>query len=829
MIEGFALIESLAQDLRFALRTLRRSPGFTLVFVVTLALGVGSNVAMWSVADAVLYRDLPYEDPDRLQVIWQSSPDVDIGPISLPTLRDLDERNRVFEAMGIFLPRLKNLDGNGGEPERLQGGLVSGNLLEIMGIEPALGRGFTAADDRPGASAVAILSYELWQRRLGGRSDILSEEVRLDDRFYKVVGVLPEGLSQETLGLGRLGDFWLPIGLFRDELPFEDRAQRLYSQVVGRVAASNSLSISEDLTRISQELGAEHPMLHEDSTIRSTQLRQYLNKDDRLIIHVLLAAVGLVWVIASANLINLQLTHLARRGGELVTRLALGARRSRLLRQLTVEGLVLATLGGLLGFATAKGAFYAFPRLFGEKWGLEGAAHSRALLVGVVLTLLTGLVAAILPAQQAIRLSLKSRFERLQMRASLPNKRLRQMLICLEVALALVTLVGVSLLFESLERLEQVDPGFTTENRLSFNVVLPQGMFDERDSWLQFFETTQERLETLQGVERVAVASHLPLSGPFGGSPVAPGDRALPPVSDMSFCSNQMVSASYFDTLGLPVAQGRALSVRDDDRQEAERAVVISRSLAERYWPDDPAVGKLLAFEFEGSPQQPEPQWRRVVGVAADVRMQDLRTDPQCEIYAPYTQVPLWYDKGPSPTMVFLLEINDGIDPDALVPDVRRILAEQAPELPLLDVQQMSDVVGEQLEKPRQATFLLVLFSSLAIFLVVVGVFGVVSYVVAARTREIGTRMAFGASPRSIALSFLRQNLAVACVGVLLGLLMATVSARLISGILFQVSAFYPRAYVIAALGLMVVVSVAALFPIWRAARVKPLEALRYE
>lgn len=826
--EGFALIESLVQDLRFALRTLRRSPGFTLVSVLTLALGIGSNVAMWSVADAVLFRDLPYEDPDSLMVVWQSSPEFEFRSLPLLTFRDLEERSRAFEAMSIALPQEQNLHGPEGPPERIRGSLVSEDFLDVLGMTPILGRDFLPDDDRPGAERAALLSYEIWQRRFAGRADILEQDIQLDDQIYRVIGVLPKGLGEEILGSTTLGDVWMPIGLFRDSLPFNDRAERLHSISLGRVSENMEALVADDLRRILEELKLEDSLIQEDAEIHAGTVRQQLLKDDRHYVYLLLAAVTLVLAIAVANLINLQLTRLAKRERELATRWALGAKKYRLVCQLVVESLVLSLLGGGLGMLLVNWMGRSFPWLLGEAWAV-GEIHAGVLIGVLFLTLLVGVVIGVVPASQVIRFSRKSRFAKMQIRSLLPNKKLRQILVSIEVALALVTLVGAGLLYGSLSRLEKEDPGFAVDDRLTLKVLLPQATYDDEPRWVGFFEEALQRLGALRGVKTVALSSQRPLGGSaLGGSRVTAGDRALPPVSEMSFCPFQMVSPSYFRTLDIPLIEGRELGHRDDDRRDAERVVVISQDLADTYWPNSSAVGKQLAFEFEGSPEKPEPQWRRVVGVVADARMESLGIPPRCSVYSAFTQIPLWKVGGASPTMTFLLHVEPGKVAE-LVPEVRAIFSDISPELPLFGVEEMSEVLDGQLDRPRRVAVLLSVFAALSLLLVVVGVFGVVSYVVTARVREVGTRMAFGAGPKSIVKLFMWQNFVVVLAGVIIGLIVAMASARLISSALYGVPAVDPLTYALAAIVLLAFGSIAALVPIWRASKLCPLEALRYE
>lgn len=825
-LEGFALMDSLIQDLRFALRTLRRRPGFTFVFVLTLALGIGSNLAMWSVADAVLLRDLPYEDPASLAVVWQNSPSADIGPLSIPTYRDLEERNRSFESLASFIPSQLNLDLDSGEPERVRGVLISDSFLRVLGRQPVLGRNFLPEDNRAGAERTAILSYEIWQRRFAGE-DVLNQILRLDQQEYRVIGVLPEGLGQEVLAGSALGDIWLPVEIFRGVLPFDDRNQRPKLFAIGRLGASGIASAEEDLGRISQQLKEENPLIFRDSQLQCAPLREYLVRNDRQTVFLLLGAVLLVLVIACANLINLQLSRLAQREQEMATRWALGAEGRRLVRQISIENVVLGLMGGLVGVVFAFWLVKALPWMFGDVWQVDGLPYG-ALVGALVLSAAAGVFVGLIPAFRVVQVSRQNPFEKLQMRSSLPNKTLRQVLVGIEVALALTTLIWAGLLSASLARLSDQDPGFASAGRFSFQVILPQQEFDDLYPWLAFFDEALEELSRLPGVDSAALTSMGPLSGRTEEAIVAAGDRPLPSVPDMSGCIYQMVSPDFFRLFDIGIVDGRGLEAGDDDRRQAERVVVISRSLADAFWPDTSPIDQRLAFEFLGTPSAPEPQWRRVVGVAEDVRLKKLREAPLHAVYAPYTQLPEWFVGEASPAMTFLLH-SESVPAATLHAESQALMAELAPETPLFLPREMDDLLQNQLRQPRRATLLLSAFALLALALVIVGVLGVVSYVVTARTREVGTRMAMGAAPQEIVWFFLKQTLQITCVGVLLGLLISISLSRLVSSLLYGLGPLDPLTYALAILIVLFLTLSATAVPALRAGRIRPLEALRYE
>lgn len=818
-------MDSLLQDLRFAVRTLRRSPWFTLVSVLTLALGIGVNAAMWNVADAVLFRDLPYEKPEDLVVIWQSSPKVRVGPLAIPTYHDLEQRSQGFEALASFIPEQFNLSQDTGEPERVQGLLVSEGFLGLLGLQPVLGREFLAEDSRADADRTVMLSYRIWQRRFGG-GDVLGQLLRLDEQTYRIVGVLPASLEGERLGGISYGDLLLPVEIFRNVLPYEDRAQRPGLRAVGRLQPDGFESASDDLRRISQQLQEENPLIFSEAELRLESVREFMVRGDRQTLYLLLGAVGLVLIIACANLVNLQLSRLAQREPEMATRWALGAEQGRLLRQINIENLVLGLVSGGVGLIFAALSIRAIPSLLGNQWRVDQLSFG-ILAVSLLVAALAGVLVGLFPAIRMVSFSRQDRFSKMQMRSSLPNKTLRQALVGIEVAFALTTLIWAGLLLGSLNKLVSEDPGFLAADRLTFSMILPQSQFDEVHSWMASLEQAEQRLLALPGVSQVAVTSVRPLTDSGPAVIIAPGDRALPPVSEMPLTFYQMVSTSYFDTMGIPILDGRAFMATDDDRQGADRVVVISQSLALAFWPDTSPIDQRIAFEFLGTPRAPEPQWRRVIGVAADVHIRDLSQPPKYAVYAPYTQIPLWFtqNSATSPSMGFVVHNPDLAQGN--LPEIRTLFQELFPQSPIFQARKMQDSVDAQLTGPRRVASMIGTFAVLALVLVWVGVLGVVSYVVTARTREIGIRMAIGAAPRQVAWMFLKQTLFVASLGLVLGTLFSIGLSRFVSSLLYKVEPVNLLTYGAAALGLLLATLVATCLPALRASRIRPLDALR--
>ncbi len=826
-------MDGLTHDLRFGLRTLGRSPGFTLIAIVTLALGIGVNVAMLSVTSALLFRQLPFEDADQVMALWRHTRNGDRSPFSILTFRDWRERNRAFEHLAMFRTSSQNLTGGEGEPERVRGLMVSAGFAEALGVEPIQGRTFLPEDDRLGAGRTVMLGHQLWTRRFGGDPQILGQSLDLDGEPYTVIAVLPAGLRHQEIGRVALGDFWLPIGIFFDRLPADDRAAREL-EGVGRLQPGVTVEAArQDMERITRELAAEHPMTYVGARLEGALLQEHLVRDLRPIVLVLLAAVGFVLLIACTNLINLLLTRAAYRDQELATRTALGAGRARLIRQLLVESLLLALLGGALGLLAAHLCLgLLLPRMvtgiahLGEA-RVDGSTVALTFLLSLAVSVAIGLV----PALRATRHRRQSHVgggQGLLARSALPQEGLRQSLAISELALAVVLLIGAGLMLNSLSRLRAVDPGFAIERILTAKLVLPQAKHDQTFPWLAYFDEALRRLRALPGVDEATVTSLRPMDDD-DLTIIAAGDRELPRIPDMAAATFQLVGPAYFRAMGIPLVEGRAFDPRDRDRGEADRSppvVVINESLARHFWPDESPLGKPFAFEFQGTPEAPKPRWRQVVGVVGDARQLRLSEPPGFAAYAPYTQHSPYF-AGRSPTMTLALRTRG--EPADLIATVRAELLEVDPHQPIFGIQPLSEVAGAQLSPSRMVSSLLSSFAALALVLATLGVYGVIAYNVAARTREIGVRMALGASPGQVLGLLLKRGLLIISIGVGLGLLGAALLTRLMSSLLYGVEAIDPGIYLGVASTLGAVGTLAVLIPAWRAMKLQAAEALHYE
>jgi putative ABC transport system permease protein len=826
-------MERLGQDLTFAFRLLLRRPGVTVVAVLTLALGIGANVAMVSFAGAILFPALPYDEPDRLVVLerWSERPGSEYRAISFPALVDWRERNRVCSHFAFFLQDHHNLTGDGGDPERLESQLVSANLLATLGIEPVLGRGFTPDEDRRGGERTVLLSYQLWQRRFGGDRAVLHHSVHLDDQEYAVIGVLPPGLSAERLGpYSRLGDIWLPAGLFHDDLAVDDRKIQYDMGVVCRLEPGlDTEAASADMARITHDLAQEYPSTDTNKKTEVVPVLEHLVGTHRPMILALVAAVGFVLLIACANLIHLFLTRFVARQQEFAVRLALGAGRRRLVLQAMTESLALALVGGMIGLILASFLVRALPAVVTDVPHTEQASISPlVMLYTIVLSLAVTLIVGLAPSVQTLSPSWHQLVTGALGSRSLPaHRRLRQALIVGEVALAIVLLAGTALSLATFLNLRDQDLGFSTDRVLSLEVALPASRYREDAEWTKFFDEALNQASTLPAVEAAAVMNVLPMSPDFPVAPAVAGDRPVPPRDKRGIASYFTVSSDFFRVLGIPVVDGRAFTTQDDDRQEAARVIVISEGLARTFWPDRTAVGQKVGFEFTGGTMdKPEVSWREVVGVVGDARLHDLRAAPSSAVYVPYTQRPIWVD-GTSPAMVLVLKT--AVEPTSLASAVRSEILKIDSDQPVHGISTFQEIVADKLQQAKTVLVLFTAFAGLALILAVVGIYGVVSYMVAARTRDLGIRIALGARPSQVIKGLVLRNLVLVLLGIGIGWILAAFLARLMASQLYGVDPLDSVVFLGCGSLIATVVLAATLVPAFQASRVDPVRSLHYE
>ena len=796
-------MDTLWQDLRHAARLLRRSPGFTTAAVVTLALGMGANTAMFSVVHAVMLRPLPYAEPDRLVRVR--------GGSSFPDLQDWVAQARSFDGLGAYRSHFLDLTG-GAAAERVDGALVTGDLFRVLGARAERGRLLEARDDRPGGPKLIVLSHGFWQRRLGGDAGVVGRTVRFSTGEYEVVGVMPAGFSLPEVE----AEAWAPLV---PESPEEASARGAHSlMAVGRLRPGTSLpAAQEDMDAIAARLSAAHPEENKDRRFVLNPLHQFLVRDVRGALLLLLGAVAFVLLIAATNVANIQLARAAARRKEIAIRASLGASRARLVRQLLAESVLLAVVGGAAGLVVANWITDLVVTM--SPAGVPGIdlvrLDPRVLAFTAAVSVLTGLVFGLVPGLHGSRVSLVPSLKEGGRATGAPaRQRLRSALVVSQVALALVLLVGAGLLLRSLQRLQSVDPGFDPARLVTFNLTPPMARYGDIPRRTRLFEDVLTRVVALPGVTAVGATSELPFGmGSLFHNFVIDGRPPLEPGREPEIYSRS-VSPSYLSTLGLSVLRGRALS--PDDRAESPRVAVINEAAARQHFPGEDPIGRRIAWA-----RAPERVWITVVGIVGDVRAQELAEEEVPALYTPMAQElrawKTWMN----------VAVRTAEAPEGLAAAVRREVAAVDADIPVTKVRAMDDLITASVAPRRFNLLLLGGFAALALVLAGVGLHGVISYAVAQRTQEMGVRVALGAAPRDVVRLVLGQGLALTLGGVALGAAAALGLTRFLSTMLFGVRATDPATFIGVALLLVAVAALACYRPARRAARVDPLVALR--
>ncbi len=804
-------------DLRYALRALRRQPGFAGIAVVTLALGIGVASAIFSVANGVLLSPLPYPDAARLVVVQATTPSQpDAGQAPADYL-DLRREATSFEALAAYRPDVLDVSAAGTDPVRLDGAEVTVDFFDTLGVRAETGRAFSARTDRPEGERLLVLSHAAWQQHYGGDPSIVGRRIRVGGRPFTVVGVMPARFAWPssrtqawTLAPGPVPS--PPLDVSGDLLANRDVH---YFQVVARLKAGVPIAQADaEVAAIAARLAAAYPSSTGARGLRVEPLREAIVGDVRPIVLVLLGAVGLVLLIGCANVAGLLLARAAGREREIAVRAALGAQRGRLVRQLLTESLLLAVLGGAAGLVSCVWLVDAIVRILpqGVPRADAIAVDPRVVAVTVAVSLLTGVVFGLVPALQASRPDLVGGLKEGDRGASRSGTgHLRRALIVGELALTMVLLVGAGLLLESFVRLQDTDPGFRSDAVTAIDLPLPQGRYPDSAAQSAFYARVLDALRSAPGVRRAAVA----FPGPFKGDN-AHGSFFIEGRPDMGRADRPgaglaFVSPDYFRTLGIPLEAGRAFDDHDD--ANAPAVVIVNQALGRRYWPGQDPVGKRLRFD-QGDP------WMEVVGVVGDTRAMGLGKSPAPVLYVPYRQFSLP-----------LMQLFVGADADAGA--VRALVQAKVraldAELPLGDTRALTDLVAGQTAEPRFRATLLLTFAGLALLLAAVGLYGLIGYTVANRVREIGIRVALGATARQVVAPIVREGLALAGLGVAIGLAASLAVTRVLSAFLFGVSATDPLTFLGVSVLLLGVALVASVVPARRALKVDPVTALRAE
>jgi putative ABC transport system permease protein len=805
------------QDLRAAFRALTARPGFTIVAIATLALGIGANTAVYTAVHGVLLRPLPYSNADDVVVLNEVSPQF-ANPISVSWQNYVDwrDRNRSFEALAAFRTTQMTLTGSG-EPQRLPARMITTTLLPMLRVTLPLGRNFTHAEDRAGAPAVAILSHGLWVRDFNASPDVLGRRVQLDNRPATIVGILPPDFE-----LFQLADIYVPMGPWAATLP-DDRGWHPGILPIGRMRAGTSIDDARaEMERIATQLEAEHPQFNRNVRARVTRLQDVVVQNVRPALLVLLGAVSLVLLIACANVANLLLARAVGRQKEIAVRTAIGGSRSRIVRQLVVESLVLSCLGGAAGVLLAS---WSVEVLGGMVTGVPRAAgiavNVPVLIFAVSVSIVTGLVFGMAPAFQATRFDIREALNeegRGMSGGGVSHQRMRSGLVVAEVALALVLLVGAGLMLGSFASLQRVAAGFDTTNLLLVDLPLSPTTYRDDQVRTAVVDRMVARLQALPGITGVAMTTAPPMAG--AGATIHFHIAGRPPSGpeEYKLAGYRAVTPGYFETMGIPLRRGRTLDVRD--RQGAPLVAVINDAMAQHYFSDVDPIGQRFAI---GTEPDGESAFIEIVGVVGDV-LQTFELGARAEYYLPYGQHPHPVLAGMYRNLSLAARATSEVT--SLVPSVRAAIREIDADQPLVRARTMEQAIADTVAQPRLQATLLTVFASVALALAMIGVYGVMACAVSQRTQEIGVRVALGASHGDVVRMVVGQAARLAAAGIALGLVGAVLLTRVMTSLLVETSGRDPLTFAGAAALLGGATLLASYIPARRAATVAPTVAL---
>lgn len=817
-VKGGGWLESLTQDIRYGVRMLAKHKAFTTVAVLTLGLGIGANTAIFSVVNELLLRPLPYRDAERIVMLWEVTPSGrHQNTTSRANFRAWRAQNASYENMAALTDQRFNLTGDG-EPEELSVQMATPEFFKVLGVDPLLGRTFLADDD--GKPPVAVLSYGLWQRRFGGQASVIGQPITLSGIKFTVIGVMPANFQfhiKQRSGTGRPPELWtilpMPAGAGANE-------RGRFLAVVGKLKEGVTVDhAGAELRTIEARLSDEVPQFNKNYSAEVLPLREQFFGNVRRPLWLMLGAVGFVLLIACANVANLLLSLATSREKEIALRAALGARRIRIVRQLLTESLLLALLGSALGLGFAwlgiKALMLISPK---DLVSFQSVSINTTVLLWTLgVSILTGIIFGLAPALHISRLNLNDSLKeggKSESGQASGSRRLRSALVVSEIALAVVLLASAGLLIRSFIRLQQVDRGFNTDNVLTMVVRLPDAKYPEDPQVVAFFNQALEKVRQLPTVRSAGMVNYLPLYGGLGSST---GFKILgrpePPPGQGPGTDVRVVDAEYFSAMGIPLLRGRNFTA--DELREPRQKILINEALARAHFAAEDPIGQRLDVAMFEKPTPAE-----IIGVVGNVRYDSLVDESPPAVYFPHPDLAY--------SFMTLVVRTDG-DPAAIAPAIQREIRTLDPNQPVSDVRTMNQVMSEWVSRSRFNTLLLGLFAGLATLLSAVGIFGVMNYSVALRTRELGLRLAVGAQPRQVLLLVLKQGFVLTIVGVVLGLAAAFALTRLLSGLLFGVGAVDVTTFATISLLLVAVSLLACYLPARRAMRIDPLSALRYE
>ncbi|MDQ3134666.1 MAG: ABC transporter permease [Acidobacteriota bacterium] len=812
-------MRTLLQDVRYGVRMLLKSPGFTIIAVVALALGIGANTAIFSLVSAVLVRPLNYHEPDRLMMVWETdSPGSLAGDTIAPAnYADWKAQNQVFADMAAIEWRNFNLTGDG-EPERIPAFGVSANFFPLLGANPALGRTFQTEEDRLGANKVAVISHGLWQSRYGGEDSIVGRSILLNGEPYTVVGVMPRDFQFQVASI----NLWVPIALTPDQLA--DRDIHNLNAVARLKPGVTVAQANADIQAITHRIAAAYPDQAEGLSASVIPLHEQLAGNLRRPLLILLVAVGFVLLIACANVAGMLLARATARRREIAVRAALGASRRRIVRQLLTESVLLGSLGGGLGLLLSLWAFAFLQQLIPAEMSASATLQLDARMLGftLVISLLAAVIFGLAPALQASRpdLSLALKQGGGRTGSGIGQRWLRSGFVVAQVALSLVLLVGAGLLVQTLSKLRGQYADLRPESVLTVRTQLAGAKYREHEQRVAFYDGVLARAEHLPGVVAAGYTTAVPLTGMIANGFTLEGRQAEPNVNWNAI--HRQVSPGYFQAMGVALRQGRGFNAGDDAR--AMPVAAINETMARQFWPGESPIGKRFKA---GAPDQPEP-WLTIVGIVADVRQIGADAPVKAEMYVPYWQFsresrlyPLFAPRD--------LVIRTSASPTSLVPAVREAVREVDPYQPLASIRTMDEVLDRVTAQRRIGMILLTAFAALALLLAALGIYGVLSFFVVQHTREIGIRMALGAQRGNVLRLVVGQGMLLTLVGIAVGLAGAYALTRVMASLLYGVSATDPLTFIGVPVLLAGVALVACYLPARRATKVDPMFALRYE
>jgi putative ABC transport system permease protein len=804
------------QDVRQALRALRKSPVTMGIAICSMALGIGATTAIYTVVQHVLLRSTPYKDPDRLLMIWESSParGVDRMPVRAGNFVDWRQRTRVFEDVAISMDTQPYFLTGSGEPKSVLGYRFSANMFSVLGMQPMIGRTFSAAEDKPGADHVVVLSHKLWTERFNADRGILGRSITLSGRPYTVIGVMPPEFKHPAFS-----QLWTPIALSSEDLA-NRRTGRL--RLVGRLRPDISAEEAQrQLNAVASQIGVEHPDTNKDWGVKIISLRETYTGDIRPVLYALFAAVMMMLLIACTNVANLLMTKGTERRREFSVRAALGASRGRLLRQILTESLVLASLGAALGLLLAEVGTRALVRMFPQNIPNLNIPKIESLPIdfSVILfclaaTVFTGILFGILPALQTSSSDVVSglRDSSTTFTASRRGRRLRNLLVVGEICMALVLLTGAGLAIKSYDRLMSTRLGFDPDHVLTFYLWMPRYKYPDADSRRTYFERLMTSVKEVPGVQKAGAIAYLPLSSFGGGVEFTIEGQEVVPGNELSSALN-FATPGYFASMGIPLLSGRDFA--STDMPNISKVGIVNRSFARKYFGAKDPVGRRLNVG-----DQNKPEWVQIVGVVGDVREEAVDIDVSPELYVAFAQ-------SPSPFMAFTL--RTAVEPYSLFGDIRQAIWSVDKDQPIERILSMEDATGESLAVRKITTSVMTLFWSIAVLLACIGIYGVIAFSVVQRTHEFGIRMALGAAPRQVLTMVLADATRIGAVGIGAGVVLAIALARFANSLVFGISTRDPWTFFSTSALLGSVAILAALIPALRASRLDPNVALREE